>query len=148
MMNLTSQYALQALIFLARQPADELIPGARIARDTGVPANYLSTVLRELVRRGVLASTRGKGGGFKLARPADQIVLYAALQAFEPALSTQRPCPFGNSVCSDENPCSGHDRWKHVRNAYNEFLNSTTVEDVATEHSALTPVKRKASRRT
>jgi len=130
MMNLTSQYALQALIYIAQQPSDELISSARIAEETGVPPKYLSVLLRELVRHRVLESTRGKGGGFKLARPADVIMLETALRPFEPVLAAQRPCPFGNTTCSDENPCSGHDRWKLVRQAYNDLLQSTSIQDV------------------
>jgi Rrf2 family iron-sulfur cluster assembly transcriptional regulator len=139
MMNLTSQYAMQALIFLARQDDSQLTPGARIAEGTGVPAKYLSTILGELVRCRILESTRGKGGGFKLARPANEIMLYSALQSFEPVLASQRPCPFGKSACSDDDPCTGHERWKVVRQAYNGFLNSTTIADVAACDDALPP---------
>ncbi len=133
MLNLTGQYALQALIIVANEARDELVSGSRIAGCTGIPPKYLSTILRELVRHRVLDSTRGKGGGFQLARPADQILLNDALRPFEPMLAAQRPCPFGYAACSDEDPCSGHDRWKKVREAYDRFLNSTTLRDVATE---------------
>ena len=59
-------------------------------------------------------------------------LLRDALAPFEPMLATQRPCPFGHALCSDEDPCSGHERWKQVRDAYAEFLNSTTLQDVST----------------
>ncbi len=133
MLNLTGQYALQALIIVANEARDELVSGPRIADRTGIPRKYLSTILRELVRHRVLHSTRGKGGGFRLARPPDQILLLDALRPFEPMLSAQRPCPFGYTTCSDKDPCSGHDRWKKVREAYDGFLNSTTLQDVATK---------------
>lgn len=133
MLNLTGQYALQALIVVANESRDAFVSGPRIADCTGIPPKYLSTILRELVRHRVLDSTRGKGGGFQLARPADQILLHEALEPFEPILSSRRPCPFGQATCGDDDPCSGHDRWTKVRAAYDGFVNSTTLQDVAGE---------------
>ncbi len=131
MFSLTSQYALRALIHLARNADGKPISGRRIAADAGIPANYLSKVLNDLVRSGVLESSPGKTGGFRLRRPPEEITLDEVVAPFEH--TGDRRCPFGNQACSDENPCSAHERWKHVVEAQQAFLSTTTVRDVAEE---------------
>lgn len=131
MISRTSEYALQAMIHLARHVDDWPIPGRRIAEETGIPRNYLAAILGDLVRAGVLESSPGMGGGFRLARPAKEIRLSEVFASFEPILASRRPCPFGKEVCSDDDPCAGHDEWKRVRETYGRFLEKNSIYDVA-----------------
>lgn len=131
MISRTSEYALQAVIHLAQHVDDWPIPGRKIAEETGVPRQYLAAILGDLVRVGVLESSPGKGGGFRLARPAKEIQLAEVFASFEPILSDRRPCPFGQEICSDDDPCAGHDQWKRVRGTYERFLEKNSIHDVA-----------------
>lgn len=131
MLTLSSEYALRAMIYLANHPDDGPVSGKRIAENIGVPRKYLAKILGDLARAGVLEATRGKCGGFRLVRPAPQVNLLAVLTPFEPALANRRPCPFGNVVCSDADPCAGHDRWQKVRITFQQFLQDTSVQEVA-----------------
>jgi len=134
MISRTSEYALHAMIHLARHVDDWPIPGRRIAEETGVPRKYLAAILGDLVRGRVLESSPGKGGGFRLARPAKEIRLSEVFAPFEPILSDRRPCPFGQAVCSDDDPCAGHKQWKRVRETYQRFLETNSIYDVAFKH--------------
>ncbi len=129
-LTLTSEYALRAVVYLANHDGQR-VSGTQIANEADVPRKYLSRILADLVRAGVLDSTRGKGGGFQLARKANEIPLFDILSPFEPVFGSRRPCPFGNKVCSDDTPCGGHDQWKAVRTAYETFLHQTRVSDVS-----------------
>jgi len=131
MISRTSEYALQAMIHLARHIDDWPIAGRKIAEETGIPRKYLAAVLGDLVRARVLESSPGMGGGFRLARSAKDIRLSEVFAPFEPILANRRPCPFGQDVCSDDDPCSGHDEWKRVRQAYQHFLETNSIHDVA-----------------
>ncbi len=131
MISRTSEYALQAMIHLARQVDEWPIAGRRIAEETDIPRKYLAAILRDLVRVQVLESSPGAGGGFRLARSAKKIRLSEIFAPFEPILANRRPCPFGQEVCSDDDPCAGHDQWKHVRETYGRFLEKNSVYDVA-----------------
>lgn len=131
MLMRTSQYALRALIYLAQNEDAWPIPGAQIAAETGVPTKYLSKVLGDLVRCGVLDSAPGRTGGFRLRRPAAKIRLFDVLAPFEHF--ERRECPFGNRVCSDTNPCGAHDSWKKVVGAQQDFLRETSLREVAKE---------------
>ncbi len=140
MLSRTGEYALRAVIHLAQNRNRWPIPGNRIAEEAGVPAKYLSKVLGDLVRIGVLLSSRGKQGGFRMARSPDKTLLMDVLAPFE-QFDEQR-CPFGGGRCSDQAPCLAHQRWKEVVDAEQRFLRSTTVQDVA-----YLPAAREAGRR-
>ncbi len=141
MISRTSEYALQAMIYLARHVDEWPIPSRVIARETSVPGKYLSSILSELVRIGVLESSPGLGGGFRLARPAKEIPLSEVFSSFEPISDNCRPCPFGQEICSDDDPCAGHDQWKRVRKAYQQFLEKNSIYDVS-----FMPKKRRVAR--
>lgn len=125
----TSEYALRALIHLAQRVDDWPLTGKVIAEEAGIPPKYLSKVLGDLVRAGVLTSTRGLGGGFRMARPPEEISLLEVLAPFE--LFDLRRCPFGNKECGGKNPCLAHDQWKRVVDTEQNFFQNTSVYDVA-----------------
>lgn len=129
MLSRTGEYALRALIHLAQREEDWPISGARIAEDTGIPPKYLSKILGNLARAGVLDSSPGKTGGFRLKRPAKQLPLLEILLPYEQF--EHRRCPFGNRECNDFDPCAAHDAWKKVIETEQRFLSKTTVYDVA-----------------
>ena len=128
--TLTSEYALRAMIYLANNEDRWPIPGNQIAKDVDIPRKYLSKILADLVRARVLEATRGKTGGFRMARGPKNISVGEVLAPFEPILGNRRPCPFGNLECNDDDPCSGHSRWKIVREAYRKFTDDTSIHDV------------------
>ena len=131
MLSRTSEYALRAAVFLAQRSNDGAVPGRRIGGEVNVPPKYILSVLRELVRAGVLHASPGKCGGFQLARDPKEIRLADVLNPFESVAASPGRCPFGNAVCSDEDPCAGHDRWKRVKVAYEHFLAETSLYDVS-----------------
>lgn len=137
MLSRTGQYALRAMIFLARHVEDWPIPAPRVAAQTRIPHRYLSKIMGDLVRAGVLESARGVGGGFRITRPPDRVSLFDVLIPFEGDLSNGgRACPFASQRCSDRNPCLGHEGWKKVRGALEQFLRETSLHEVAHERSA------------
>jgi len=119
------------MVQIARQHDGGSVTGRELARRTGIPSKYLSKILADLVRCGVLEATRGKAGGFRMTRAAEEIPLVDVISPFEPTLSNRRPCPFGNMVCNDDDSCAGHEHWKKVRQAYEDFLTNTSVRDIA-----------------
>ena len=147
MLTRTGEYALRALIHLAQHEQSWPIPGKLIAQEAGIPPKYLSAVLSDLVRAGVLWSARGKSGGFGMVNSPKDTCLFDVLESFEPVLSPDRPCPFGNTMCSDDEPCLGHDAWMRVREDYYTFLRSTSIFDVAIGRNGTDPTVQISVRR-
>ncbi len=129
MLTRTSEYALRALIYLTQNESDWPISGRTIAENAGIPAKYLSKILGDLVKCGVLQSFPGKTGGVQPSKPPNKTMLRDVLAPFEQF--ENRRCPFGSLECSDDHPCLAHNRWKHVVGSQDRFLRVTSVYDVA-----------------
>lgn len=129
MFSKTSEYALRAVTTIAELGQDRPVLAKEIASKSKIPTKYLSKVLRDLVHVGILTSTRGIGGGFRLKRRANTLRLIDVVRPFEDVLASRR-CPLGNARCSDENPCAMHTRWKPVKRSIEKLLERTTVAEV------------------
>lgn len=122
----TSEYALRAVLHLAGEGKERAITANEIADFLGVPRNYLSKVLHHLRQRGILTSTRGPGGGFRLARDPSEVVLADVIEPHDP-VSDERACLLGRPRCLDSDPCPAHDRWQAVSETLNRFFHETTI---------------------
>ena len=129
MLSQTAEYALRAVLAIAAEPDGQPAGAGRLAGVLGIPQNYLSKTLHQLARAGVLESTRGKLGGFRLARSAEQISLLDVVEPFDD-ITGRRTCLMGRAVCSDHNACAAHERWKRVAEQTAEFFRGTTVGDL------------------
>jgi Rrf2 family protein len=129
MLSQTAEYALRAVLTIAQQPKGAPVGANRLAAVLAIPQNYLSKTLHQLARAGVLDSTRGKLGGFRLARPADRISLLDVVTPFDD-VTGRRTCLMGRPVCSDQNSCAAHARWKDVAERTAQFFSETTVADL------------------
>ena len=122
---------------------DELPVTARQLSDWGrIPLNYLSKILRVLVRADLLTAHRGVGGGFRFARSPAQITIMDIVAPFED-VDRDPICPFGQASCSDDNPCSLHERWEAMRR---QFLDALRTVDLRSAVPA-GPVTRTTSKR-
>ena len=126
MLSQTGKYALNAAVFLAGQPVGTYRLAREIGRELEIPGQYLSKVLHQMAQRGLLASQRGKLGGFRLRVPPERLSLFAVMDAVEDTGRFRR-CPLGPGQCTEEDPCPLHSQWNAVRVRYLDFLNSTTI---------------------
>ncbi len=107
-----------------------------IAEALSVPRNYLSKILHELGRAGVLVSYRGPRGGFRLARPAADLSLIDVVGRFDP-LGDGQGCLLGRAGgCSEDDPCAAHSRWKEISGGMQTFFRETMVADLLEHPSA------------
>jgi Rrf2 family protein len=124
----TAEYALRAVLHLAGQAADSDRPVnvTEMAVALDVPRNYLSKTLHQLSRAGVLTSTFGPGGGFRLARPAHAMTLDEVVAPFDDQ-GGERHCLLGRARCADSDPCQAHAHWKGISTQIQHFFRTTTV---------------------
>jgi Rrf2 family transcriptional regulator, iron-sulfur cluster assembly transcription factor len=127
MLSQTAEYAFRAVLHIAEaEDTHGRMPVARIARELGVPQNYLSKILHTLARQGVLDSSRGPGGGFGLAIRAEELTLARVVNPFD-RLGERQQCLLGRERCSDASPCRAHDQWKTIAAQVRDFFTGTTV---------------------
>ena len=131
-LSTTARHALRAVLVLARRDNDVWLPAQEIAEALDAPANYLSKVLRLLAQRGLLESSRGPHGGFRLAVPPSEITLADVLAVIDDS-APSAICLLGDRPCDLENPCVAHDRWTELKARMMEPLQGTTIADFVTE---------------
>jgi Rrf2 family protein len=129
MLSRTGEYALRAVLLLARRGTGRATPADVIADELDVPRNYLSKTLNRLVRRGVLVSGRGPHGGFRLARRAEDLPVADVVAEFEDR-GAEGKCPMGGRTCDPERPCAAHDQWQAWSSQRSRWLDGTTVADL------------------
>jgi Rrf2 family protein len=141
MLTQKAKYALQALAVLAAADRQVPLPIHEIADRAHAPRKFLEAILLELRRHGVLASTRGKAGGYVLARPAERIGLGDVIRMVDgplapipcASLTAYRPC----ADCADPETCTLRQVMRRVRDATAAILDGTTVADLAGQSAAL-----------
>jgi Rrf2 family protein len=141
MLGRTALHTIKALTALARTADGEYAGAATLAMSVGAPGNYLGKLLQSLARAGVVEGRKGLNGGFRLARPADQISLYDIVEPLE-HVSKWDGCFMTHKSCDRRGPCAVHQRWATVREAYTRFLKETSVRDLMDVPSSLEQVSR------
>ena len=139
MISRTGIHAVTALIFLAKLGPSAYAGAGEVADRVGAPRNYLGKLLKALADQGLLESQKGKGGGFRLARHGQNVSLYDVMEPLE-KVSRWNGCFLGQGRCSDDAPCTVHQRWKNVRDTYLQFLKETTLADMIQRGSAANPI--------
>jgi Rrf2 family protein len=129
MLSKTGLHAVRAMAALARLPQGAYAGAGRVAQEIGAPQNYLGKLLKTLADEGLVASQKGLGGGFRLARDPKRISLLDVVEPIE-RISRWSGCILGRPECSEADPCAIHDRWKAVREAYLRMLGRTTLADL------------------
>lgn len=127
MISRTAEYAMLAMATLAHYQPDDRVSAVTLANETGIPQNYLSTILHALGRANLAEGVRGPGGGFRLARAARNITAYEVVSLFDD-LASQGRCLLGLRDCCAENRCHAHDDWMKVWERYEKFLKRTTLD--------------------
>jgi len=102
----TVEYALRVMVTLAAFPEERVSAGA-LAERTKAPADYLSKVLQGLARAHLIAGRRGVGGGYRLARAADEVTVIQVIRAVG-ELNRITKCPLGIKGHANPTLCPLH----------------------------------------
>jgi Rrf2 family protein len=133
-MKLTSksEYALLALIYLARCKVGNFVPVHEIAAAQGIPPKFLEQILLILKRAKYLRSLRGQAGGYSLAKPAEQIHLAEIIRLFDGALA---PTESVSSYFYESTPIEKEQSlmalFRDIRDYISRTLENTTLADVS-----------------
>ena len=104
LINRDTDYALKALLAVARRRPGETGSVSELSEDLDIPRPYLRKIMQTLARSGVVASLKGKNGGFSLARPPEAIRLAEILRIFQGDICF-RDCLFRDKICREFRTC-------------------------------------------
>lgn len=110
----SSQYAIQALVLLASEPPGSHVLCRTLAARLELPLPYLSKLMQEFSRRGIVGSSRGRQGGYFMAKDAAQVSLMEVMTVIGGERATKE-CFLGFKECSDETACAMHCGWRPVK---------------------------------
>ncbi|MCX6119443.1 MAG: Rrf2 family transcriptional regulator [Proteobacteria bacterium] len=131
-MNLTSKsrYALKIMMDLAHYSHQPLVRRGDIANRQGIPTDYLDQIMIRLRAGKLVESTRGRSGGYRLARPANEITMWDLFSSVEESMipveciSTGHACDFAGS-------CVSKNAWVDIFGALRDSLGKITLQSLA-----------------
>ena len=121
------EYGMQAILYLAAQESGSLVSAEDISKALKIPKEFISKILQSLRDSGLISSSKGKSGGFSLAKPASRIKLIDVVAAID-GLDMFDSCVLGFPECSPTHPCPVHNTWGALRTQTYDMLTSETID--------------------
>ena len=125
------RYALRVMIDLAENQSEKYIPLKAIAARQGISEKYLENILKSLVQHGLLQGLRGKGGGYRLTRPAAQYRISDILLLTEGSLAPVACREPGAAGCARLAECRTYELWRGLDEVIRDNLDKITLAALA-----------------
>ena len=125
-----TDYTLRVLMYCAANP-DRLVTIAELAEHHGLSKNHLMKIVNDLARDGVIETTRGRGGGMRLLKPATQIVVGEIVRRTETDFRIVECFDEGSNACLLSPTCRLKRVFDSAMQAYFNELDSVTLADIA-----------------
>ncbi len=124
-----SRYIIRALIDIVINSNEGPVLVRDISERQSMSARYLEQLLLAPKAAGMVRATRGANGGFTLAKDPSSITLREIVQIMEGSISPTE-CADDPGICPSSNSCVTHEIWVKIKNATDEILESTTLQDL------------------
>lgn len=124
------RYALRVLVDMAEHGTEGYIPLKEIAQRQDISEKYLESIVKELVKNEILAGVRGKGGGYRLRRPPEQINVGDILNYMEGTLAPVACLEHGAYPCERAAVCRTLEFWRGLDEAIQNYTTGFTLADL------------------
>ena len=135
MLTMKGKYGLKAMVHLARLAPQELAAGLDIAGQNQIPKKFLDAILAELRENGMVEAKKGKGGGYRLARPPGKISVGDIIRVLDgplaPILCASRRSYKRCIDCRDPRICEVRLAMTEARDAIAAVLDAKSLADMA-----------------
>lgn len=135
-----TDYATVVMTVLARS-ADTVLSASDLALSTGLEVPTVSKILKPLAQAGLIDSYRGANGGYRLARPADQIDLLQIVEAIEGPVA-MTACSGHETPCDLQPHCGASTNWQWVNRVLSDALAQIQLSQMVNESMGHEPVRR------
>ena len=129
----SSEYAIRCLVYMATSDC-EMCTVKMLSDALDIPYKFLGRLMSRLGAAGIVTVRHGKYGGYRIARPLDEVRLADIIEVVE-GLENYDRCILGFATCDDENPCSLHEHWSGHREGIRGMINNVTLADLARSDS-------------
>lgn len=129
MISTRGRYALRVMIELARQEGYVALKDVASRQD--ISEKYLEAIMKKLVGKGLVSGVRGKGGGYRLAKPAEECTVGEILRATENSLSPVSCQGLGEEGCPRGEKCPTLPMWQELNSLIQDYFDRTTLAHLA-----------------
>ena len=129
------RYALRVMVRFAQLGREEYIPLKEIAEKEGISQKYLESIMTTLSKAGFVDAVQGKGGGYRLNRPAEEYTVGSILKLTEGSLNAVSCTSQGAAACSRTECCETKPMWDRLDRMIDEFFEGITLEDLLKENN-------------
>ncbi len=128
-MQITRQadYALRAMVFLARMEPNQRAATKKIAEQQNIPPSFLAKIISQLSIAGLIHTSRGAHGGVVLSRPAAEISLLEVIEAIDGPIALNE-CTVSPGNCDQADNCPLHDIWQETQDDLVAKLRNTKFD--------------------
>lgn len=134
-------YAVRAMLALASRAADTSVSAREVALEMGIPVGYLPRIMGDLARSGLVVSTVGRSGGYRIGRPPARISLLEVIEAVE-GDSRRQTCVLRDVPCGRDGHCQVHAVFSAAQQALLDRLAKATLADIPSLADLDRPVAR------
>ena len=130
------RYALRVMVRFALRSNGEYIPLKEIAESEGISQKYLESIMTTLSKAGFVDAVHGKGGGYRLNRPAKEYTVGSILKLTEGSLAAVSCTAQGPAACSRTTCCQTKPMWEKLDKMIDEFFEGITLADLLEENKS------------
>jgi Rrf2 family protein len=128
------RYALRVMVGLALRDREEYVPLKEIAEEEDISQKYLESIMAILTKAGFVDAVHGKGGGYRLNRPAEDYTIGSILKLTEGNLSAVSCTSQG---CSRPTCCKAMPMWERLEKMIDDFFEGITLADLLTGNTEI-----------
>jgi Rrf2 family cysteine metabolism transcriptional repressor len=141
------EYALRAMIVLGLEYGGGPIQIQEIASRERIPKKFLEQILLELKRAGLLESTRGVGGGYRLIKPPEDVTVAKIVRIIDgPLAPLSCVSKLAHVKCPEQRGCGLYQVMKEVRDAIADVLEGVTIADICERTAPTAALRKKTSK--
>ena len=130
MISTRGRYALRILVDLAENQNEGYITLKEAAERQEISEKYLESIVKQLVLNKIVTGLRGKGGGYKLAKAPDEIIVGEVLRFMEGSLAPVACLEEGSEPCPRTSECRTLTFWRGLYETIRHYTDSFTVADL------------------
>jgi len=126
----SSQYAIRILSYMALHREEHFLNATQLSDKLQIPYKFLTKIMTEVVKSGLVISIRGRDGGYKFNKATSEITLDEILNIFHDYIKDEE-CVLGIGFCNNVCKCALHDQWVEPKILMQKMFRESSLEDIA-----------------
>ena len=126
----TTQYAIRILTYMANKEESELVNATELSDTLFISYKFLTKIMTDLVKADMVASIRGREGGYRLKRKSSDIKVNDILKLFKDDIKDEQ-CILGIGFCNGIQKCALHNQWMEPKLLMQKMFRESSLKDIA-----------------